>query len=318
MEENHHAVAKLPTFSSNDVLDQVRLVQDVMHKVMKEGHHHGAIPGTDKPTLLKPGAEKLCLTFRLAPRFKVMHRDLEGGHREYEVECSLDHITTGSFVGSGVGLCSSMESKYRWRNDVPACPECGMDLRRSKRDAEWYCWRKKGGCGATFPLSAIKTEGRVENPDIADTFNTVLKMAKKRALVDAVLTATAASDIFAQDLEDLGGPIVQEQNGPSPQQEPAQQASPPREQGGMTPQQSKMLWASVKGGTALHGEHAARFLKWVIQRMFWPTRELDEITTKDLSTSQASTLIDAMTDGMRVGALLDEYDVPRDEEQVSA
>ncbi len=44
---------------------------------------------------------------------------------------------------------------------------------------------------------------RAENPDPADQYNTVLKMAKKRALVDAVLTATAASDCFAQDLEDL-------------------------------------------------------------------------------------------------------------------
>jgi hypothetical protein len=31
----------------------------------------------------------------------------------------------------------------------------------------------------------------------------VLKMAKKRAHVDAVLTATVASDIFTQDVEDM-------------------------------------------------------------------------------------------------------------------
>lgn len=43
----------------------------------------------------------------------------------------------------------------------------------------------------------------VENPDIADTYNTVLKMAKKRAHVDAMITATAASDIFTQDVEDI-------------------------------------------------------------------------------------------------------------------
>jgi hypothetical protein len=42
-----------------------------------------------------------------------------------------------------------------------------------------------------------------ENPDIADTYNTVLKMAKKRAHVDAMITATAASDIFTQDVEDI-------------------------------------------------------------------------------------------------------------------
>lgn len=33
-------------------------------------------------------------------------------------------------------------------------------------------------------------------------YNTILKMAKKRAFVDAVLTATAASDIYTQDLDD--------------------------------------------------------------------------------------------------------------------
>ena len=45
-----------------------------------------------------------------------------------------------------------------------------------------------------------------ENPDIADVYNTVLKMAKKRAMVDAVLTITAASDIFTQDLEEQNRP----------------------------------------------------------------------------------------------------------------
>jgi len=62
--------------------------------------------------------------------------------------------------------------------------------------------------------------GRVENTDLADTYNTVLKMAKKRALVDATLTATAASDIFNQDLEDYTPPEVAEavQTGTIPPQ----------------------------------------------------------------------------------------------------
>jgi hypothetical protein len=66
---------------------------------------------------------------------------------------------------------------------------------------------KKGGCGATFHSTTseiTKQEtGRVENPDIADVYNTVLKMAKKRAQVDATLTAVGASDLLTQDLEDL-------------------------------------------------------------------------------------------------------------------
>ena len=46
-----------------------------------------------------------------------------------------------------------------------------------------------------------KSGDKQENPDIADVYNTVLKMAKKRAHIDAILTATGASDIFTQDYE---------------------------------------------------------------------------------------------------------------------
>jgi hypothetical protein len=46
-----------------------------------------------------------------------------------------------------------------------------------------------------------KKDGSVVNaPDVC---NTILKMAKKRALVDAVLTVLGASDIFTQDVEDM-------------------------------------------------------------------------------------------------------------------
>jgi hypothetical protein len=56
-----------------------------------------------------------------------------------------------------------------------------------------------------LPLNASNCEigEKMENPDIADTYNTVLKMAKKRAYIDGILSATAASDIFTQDIEDF-------------------------------------------------------------------------------------------------------------------
>ncbi len=41
------------------VLGQVALIQQIMGTAMKDGEHFGRIPGCgDKPTLLKPGAEK--------------------------------------------------------------------------------------------------------------------------------------------------------------------------------------------------------------------------------------------------------------------
>lgn len=153
------------------------LVKQVLRDVMQEGHHYGQVPGTKgAPVLLKAGAEKLAMVFRLAPRFDIVTRDLPGAHREYLVTCVMSG-PQGNLLGSGVGSCSTMESKYRYR------------------------WRGEG-----------RSRTRAENPDIADTYNTVLKMAKKRAQVDATLTVTGASDIFAPDPEDDEDPPARDQS----------------------------------------------------------------------------------------------------------
>ena len=195
--------------TADDVKAQVTLIQSVMKAVMQEGHHFGVIPGTDKPTLLKPGAEKLTMTFRLAPTLTVELRDLSHGHREYQVLCRLIHIPTEKCYGEGVGSCSTLESRYRWRQSTRKCPSCGKECiikGKAEYGGGWLCFAKKGGCNAKYgehdPAITGQPTGRVENEDLADTYNTVLKMAKKRALVDATLTATAASDIFTQDLDD--------------------------------------------------------------------------------------------------------------------
>ena len=78
-----------------------------------------------------------------------------------------------------------------------------------------------GRSGTTRPLrGAISSRqqqlGRVEHDNPADYYNTALKMAKKRAQVDATLTVTAASDFFTQDLEPLP-PSPPEATDPQPQ-----------------------------------------------------------------------------------------------------
>lgn len=55
------------------------------------------------------------------------------------------------------------------------------------------------GCGIG---DATTREKKWKHLYAAGNSNTVLKMAKKRALVDAILTVTAASDIFTQDIDD--------------------------------------------------------------------------------------------------------------------
>ncbi len=150
---------------------QVNQIQHLMKEVLQEGTHYGVVPGCgDKKNLLLPGAEKIALMFGFIPSYEVTPMQLSGGHREYDVTCTLTN-KNGEAVGTGVGLCSSMESKYRWRKD------------RSHKDEHG-------------------NPGKIENPDIADVLNTVLKIAKKRAFVDAVKSTTAASDIFTQDLDE--------------------------------------------------------------------------------------------------------------------
>ena len=74
---------------------------------------------------------------------------------------------------------------------------------------------------------------RVEFDNPADYYNTVLKMAKKRAHVDAILTATAASDCFTQDVEDTQREKQRPAGRPAPQrrEEPEQPAAEPVQAG---------------------------------------------------------------------------------------
>ena len=203
------SIATVHELDVDDVIHQVQKIQRVMEAVMKEGEHYGVIPGIDKPTLLKPGAEKLCLVFRLDPQYEVTQTMPEGAHLTVLSKCTLYHIPTGNRMGSGMGSCSTKESKYAYRQAKRVCPACGKDaIVRGKPEygGGWLCFKKKDGCGSKFAendaLITSQPVGRVPNPDLHDVHNTILKMANKRALVAAVLNVTAASDLLTQDLED--------------------------------------------------------------------------------------------------------------------
>lgn len=186
-----------------DIRAQVNRIQEVMRSVMQDGQHYGKIPGAgDKPTLLKAGAEKLIMTFRLAPETEVEPLFLEGGIG-YRVKVKLLTFD-GRFVGSGVGECSSLEEKYKWRGAV-----CDEEYEETPVDQRRIKFSKK--YGKVEKIKQVRT-----NPH--DQANTILKMAKKRALVDATLTTLGASDIFTQDIEDMDPETLGRQSSPPPTQ----------------------------------------------------------------------------------------------------
>lgn len=210
--------ASSPSLTVDELIARRDTIRDAMARAMEEDVHFGKIPGVSKPTLLKPGAEMLAVLFQFAISYPPEKRQIvryEDGHMDVDTTVVLTHMPTGMLVAEGVGFCSTREKKYAYRSGALQCPECGAaEIRKSKQanKDEFYCWRKQGGCGATFGrdtdayTSFVEQQkentSRVANPDLADTYNTVVKMSAKRGLIAAVLNATGASDVFTQDMED--------------------------------------------------------------------------------------------------------------------
>jgi hypothetical protein len=219
-----------------ELVQQSNVIEDAMRNAMRDGVHYGTIPGVSKPTLLKPGAEKLLVLFRLAPSYeseKIWHED---GHLTVMTNCTLTHIQSGLVIAEGEGLCTTKESRYAWRQGGRVCPVCAQPAiikGKAEYGGGWICFAKKGGCGTKWADGtdqAKEFEGasldRIANPDLPDSYNTVLKMADKRALLAAILNGTAASDVFTQDMEDAGstggGPYSSGEEGERQAQAPAE------------------------------------------------------------------------------------------------
>jgi hypothetical protein len=177
--------------SAAQIRDRVNRIQEVMQAVFKRDTHYGVIPGTDKPTLYKAGSEVILLTFRIAVEPIVEDLSTPDCAR-YRVACR-GMLPTGEIVGVGIGEASTDEEKYRWRRAV--CDQEFDETPEERRRSKWAN-RKQGNTYVPYQTKQVRT-----NP--ADVANTVLKMAKKRAQIDMTLTATAASDVFTQDIEDL-------------------------------------------------------------------------------------------------------------------
>jgi len=162
----------IQTITTDALVERVGAIKDAMKRCMVDGQHHGIIPGTKKPSLWKPGAELICTLFQLGTRYpkQSMLIERENNHFLFTLTCELFHIPSGRVVGEGVGACTTREYRYRVQ----------VEPRTDARSGQLY--------PARFTPW--------------DFYNTCLKIAKKRAMVDAILTATGASEIFTQDTED--------------------------------------------------------------------------------------------------------------------
>lgn len=172
-------------------IEKIRLLQATIKEVLVKDVDYGTIPGCgDKPTLFKSGAEKVLITFSLQSEYELVQNteNFDGkGFFSYTVKSLI--FANGIKITEGLGHANSKETKfaYKWvaKNKLP------HDL-----NPELLPSRKKTGSYGEY------WEYRVEE-DMNSKANTILKMAKKRAQVDAVLTVANLSELFTQDFDDL-------------------------------------------------------------------------------------------------------------------
>lgn len=222
-----HAVALLSEeeFARNLSMLQTSAerTRQIQKTLMTEGRDYGVIPGTQKPTLLKPGAEILALAYGFVMRIEMQEVPGDGvktPHVRYDATCYVHAgAWNGPIVAVGYGTCNGWEKKYRWRQTYGAtiCPGCGnpglikTKARGNRPEQYWHPEDPRGyeagsGCGENFPITIDEPRripGEiVENTDPYDLSNTILKIAEKRGAVDGILRATGTSGLFTVEEDD--------------------------------------------------------------------------------------------------------------------
>ena len=233
-----------PVMTVAQAMQRWNFFAEVVRTLFHEGVDYGKIPGTDKPTLLLSGAEKLGIIYGLRFTFKLMHKEEDWGGAthdgepffQYHYKCTLRRHR--EVIATGEGSCNSWEDKYRYRwmpaEQIPEkwqgvklqskggkINEFDFAIEKAETTGQWgkpaEYWQKfkeaiENGT-ATRPAKPRKSaKGRelpswemdgtvfaVPNERVFDQVNTITKMAEKRAFMEAIKTATNASQYFTQD-----------------------------------------------------------------------------------------------------------------------
>lgn len=165
--------ASLNTAYMTVMQDEKKALDKLIQDFLVEGVDYGTIKGTKKPTLYKAGAENVTQAYDCQGVFEIIEREAE-------------HDRVVQFKKAG-GNRKSDEVLGLYRYVI----RCKLIHRPT-------------GVVVAEGLGACSTmESKyIDRP--RDCENTVLKMAKKRSHVDAVLGGFGLSERFTQDMEDTG------------------------------------------------------------------------------------------------------------------
>jgi len=195
-----------PVASPAQLIEHHKEAVEIIREALQEGKDYGVIPGAgEKPGLFKAGAERLLAAFGL-----YFDTDI--------IESEIDHHSVNDFAfkkwinrqgkpanheelkSLGIGRNRKTDNGWKWQ-------ECVEEAGTSRGCYRYVVkgtlrLRSSGAVMGTGIGSCSSMESKyLRTP--RDFDNTILKMAKKRALVDATLSTLGMSDRFTQDVEDM-------------------------------------------------------------------------------------------------------------------
>ena len=205
------AAEATPERTAAELRERLELISEVKRTAMTEDVDYGVVPGTDKATLFKPGAEKLAIVFKLdvQPRNEPIWGP--GEHLTVISRATVFHAPTGTRLGYGEGICSSRERNRAYRKRSATCPNCEQPAVIKGKEDGTVAWlvlgetEKADGCGAKFPDATIRgsrarRSARSRTPTCPTRGTPSTRWPRSAAYVDAVLSVTGASAIFTQDI----------------------------------------------------------------------------------------------------------------------
>lgn len=172
------------------VADRMDKFKEFLKDKLIDGVDYGIIPvGKNSKTpppksLFKPGAEKIQMYLGLTPMYRLLCR---------------------SFIENRNVVDKVWNEDLRKYERVENC--------RNYYSWEWACDLYYNGVKVSEGVGMANTEEdkytkQYANGKTPDSLsNTVMKISKKRAFVDAIIAVSGVSDIFAQDLEDDALPL---------------------------------------------------------------------------------------------------------------
>ena len=225
--------------------DPVNEIEELRHTLLSlksraflEGVDYDTIPGTNKPSLLLPGMEKIMRVMRLRPEYTLLPTsiiDFDKPLFSLDYECRIVEVDSGLVRATAIGSCNSHETKYRCRwvkeHELPMgvkyierrhekftefawAIDKGETTGKYGKPAEYWQRFRDAITDQTAIDGERESNGKVQrtwtiegdvykipNTDVADQLNTMHKIAQKRGLGSAVKLVANASEFFTTDLE---------------------------------------------------------------------------------------------------------------------